>query len=82
VDGQRWRGAVLLTAEPAGNYTVVCTASRAAAGVTLSAGEPPRFRGPRAQVITMLAAFGLAATGLLVGLIVALAGGRRQRTTA
>lgn len=76
-DGDRWRGPLLVQAKPAGRYTMTCTASDAAA--SLSLGDPPRFSGPRAEALSVLAAVVLASLGVVVGAALAVVVAVRRR---
>lgn len=73
VGGERWRGLLTLSADPAGRYEVTCVTSGADRIPTLSIGDPPRFSGPRGTALGTLAAFGLGGISVITGALLAVA---------
>ena len=78
-NGERWRGVMVVHAQPAGTYTVTCTASAADGTPSLSIGDPPRFHNPRSRARAVLAASVLASLGVLVGTVLAVVVAVRSR---
>ena len=78
-EGERWRGLLLVRAEPAGRYTMTCTTSGPDAASSLSIGDPPRFSGPRAEALAALAALVLASLGVVAGVVLAVVVAVRRR---
>lgn len=77
VDGHRWHGAVLVTAQPPGTYAVTCTTP---GGTSLAIGDPPWLRDAGSRGLAILGATLLAVVGLAAGCAVAvLVAARRRR---
>ncbi|WP_341715933.1 hypothetical protein QQG74_18030 [Micromonospora sp. FIMYZ51] len=71
VDGERWRGRVGLSADPAGRYEVTCTVPGIDPPPALAIGDPPRFSGPRSATLATLTAVGVSTVGVLTGVVLA-----------
>ena len=70
--GRRWRGVLVIRAEPAGRYAVRCDVAPGEPGVELSIGEPPWFFGAKARALAQLGAAGLGLVGVVGGGVLAI----------
>lgn len=70
VDGERWRGLLVVSGDSAGRYEVTCSAGGTNSTPVLSIGDPPPFYGPRDGLLYNAAALGLAGLGVIIGFVV------------